>query len=236
MNFLLTIPKMLLLSMASKVSSAFSLGRGFTTSSSFSSRFVTSRSYRTSVSATAAPTSTAGDDTIITPRDPKTLHNFGTASSRDTTLFTCERPGGDPESGSIPASAVKDWADFMRQQGIDQVLVLLDDNELECYEEPGLLELYEKYGFTVHRNPMGDVGASTRAMQTIDKCQKKGKRVVAHCTHGQGRAGRVAAAWLTHKYALSPEEATKEALATASKSGVTRLGSPTKLNAWLENA
>jgi hypothetical protein len=123
----------------------------------------------------------------------------------------------------------------MRQKGIDQVLILLDDNELECYEDPGLLELYEKYGFTVHRNPMGEMGASTRAMETIRNCQTNGKKVVAHCTHGQGRAGRVAAAWLAHKYDLSPEEATKEALATASNLGVTRLGSPTKLKTWLEN-
>jgi hypothetical protein len=223
---------MLLISIASKVSSAFSLVGRFSTSA-FSNRFIT-RNYRTSLPLKSTSINT-DDDTIITPRDSSTIHNFGPASSRDTTLFTCERPGGDPESGSIPASAIEDWADFMREKGIDQVLVLLDDNELECYEDPGLLELYQNFGFTVHRNPMGEAGASTRAMDTISACLTNGKKIVAHCTHGQGRAGRVAAAWLTHKYDLSLEEATEEALATASRLGVTRLGSPTKLKTWLEN-
>ncbi len=175
------------------------------------------------------------DDTIITPHDRNTLHNFGPASSRDFTLYTCERPGGDPENGSIPVSAVEEWAHFMRVQGINEVLVLLDDIELACYQQPGLLNLYEKFGFRVHRNPMNEAGASTRAMATISDCHANNKKIVTHCTHGQGRAGRVAAAWLVHQYGLSAEDATKEALDMAIMKGVTRMGSPSKLKAWLEN-
>lgn len=177
----------------------------------------------------------AVDDTVITPRGPNNFHNFGPASSRDSTLFTCERPGGDPDNGKIPTSAVVDWAQFMRKQGIEEVLVLLDDDELECYEEPGLLKLYENNGFGVQRTPMNEVGAAKRAMATIDKCYANDKKIVAHCTHGQGRAGRVAAAWLTYKYNLSVEDATKETLAMASIKEVTRMGSPSKLKAWLDN-
>lgn len=123
----------------------------------------------------------------------------------------------------------------MKQQGIDEILVLLEDSELECYEEPGLLKLYEKLGFPVHRISMNEVGAARRAMGTIDKCYADDKKIVAHCTHGQGRAGRVAAGWLTYHYGLSAEDATKETLTIASMKGITRMGSPSKLKAWLEN-
>jgi len=182
------------LTLASRASSAFSFGRLTTTGTAFLSRPNLSN-YRTVAS--AHTTITEADDTIITPRDPNTLYNFGPASSRDTVLFTCERPGGEPESGKIPASAIEGWAEFMRKQGIDEVLVLLDDNELEAYEDPGLVETYKKCALTAHRNPKGEVGASTRAMAKVSNCQADGKKIVAHCTHGQGRAGRVAAAWLT---------------------------------------
>jgi protein-tyrosine phosphatase len=203
------------------------------------------------------------DDTIITPRDPTTLFNFGPASSRDNIVFTCERPGGDlvhadsdPTSTSttstiIPSQAVKEWAQFMKNEDnrINEVLVLLDDNELECYEEPGLVALYEQYGFTVHRVPMGDPDAPARVLALLSSCQEDDddidnigrndtktthqRKIVVHCTHGQGRAGRVAAAWLTHQYGLSPEDATTEVLNTALQMGITRMGSPSKLRAWL---
>jgi hypothetical protein len=132
---------------------------------------------------------------------------------------------------------------------ITEVLVLLDDNELECYEEPGLVALYEQYGFTVHRVPMGDPDAPARVLALLSSCHEDHPdhdddnknathhrsriRIVAHCTHGQGRAGRVAAAWLTHQYGLSPEDATAEVLNTALQMGITRMGSPSKLKAWL---
>jgi Cyclin-dependent kinase inhibitor 3 (CDKN3) len=200
------------------------------------------------------------DDTIITPRDPTTLFNFGPASSRDDIVFTCERPGGDlvhEESGAtststtstiIPSQAVKEWAQFMKNEDnrINDVLVLLDDSELECYEEPGLVALYEQYGFTVHRVPMGDPDAPARVLALLSSYQDDDdnngrndtktthqRKIVVHCTHGQGRAGRVAAAWLTHQYGLSPEDATREVLNTALQMGITRMGSPSKLRAWL---
>ena len=202
------------------------------------------------------------DDTIITPRDPTTLFNFGPASSRDNIVFTCERPGGDlvhadsdPTNTSttstiIPSQAVKEWAQFMKNEDnrINDVLVLLDDSELECYEEPGLVALYEQYGFTVHRVPMGDPDAPARVLALLSSCQNDDddnnngrndtktthqRKIVVHCTHGQGRAGRVAAAWLTHQYGLSPEDATTEVLNTALQMGITRMGSPSKLRAWL---
>mmetsp|Transcript_16570 Transcript_16570/g.36802 ORF Transcript_16570/g.36802 Transcript_16570/m.36802 type:complete len:112 (+) Transcript_16570:156-491(+) len=76
-------------------------------------------------------------------------------------LFTSERPGGDPpsEDAIIPAATVVEWVDFMKARGITDVLVLLDDNELDIYEPPGLLRMYEQEGLAIHRAPMGEAGA-----------------------------------------------------------------------------
>lgn len=177
-------------------------------------------------------------NTTTTTRDPNTLHNFGPASHRDSVLFTSERPGGDPQSGVavISASTVQEWIDFMKGKGITDVLVLLDNNELEIYESPGLLAIYEKEGLTAHRAPMGEAGACERVMRIIRNVQKKSQgKIVAHCTHGMGRSGRVAAGWLAKEYGLSPIEATDEAMALAREKGMERLGAPHLLEKWLLN-
>mmetsp|Transcript_1546 Transcript_1546/g.2358 ORF Transcript_1546/g.2358 Transcript_1546/m.2358 type:complete len:225 (+) Transcript_1546:164-838(+) len=185
----------------------------------------------------SAPMSTnENDDTIITPRDPEIPFNFGPASTRDETLFTAERPGGDEDSSiALSKRDVTEWTDSMRRRGIENVLVLLDDNELEAYEDPGLFQMYKNAGFQVFHAPMGEVGAYQRSMSIVSKCQEDGIKIVTHCTHGQGRAGRVAAGWLATKYNLSPEKATEEVLDMARQKGVTRLGSPSKLKKWMEN-
>mmetsp|Transcript_1541 Transcript_1541/g.2194 ORF Transcript_1541/g.2194 Transcript_1541/m.2194 type:complete len:191 (-) Transcript_1541:299-871(-) len=175
-------------------------------------------------------------DVIITPRDPKTLHNFGPASPRDEILFTSERPGGDPgdDGDKISSSTVKDWVEFMKSMGIKHVLILLDDNELDIYEPPGLLDLYAENGLMFHRNPMGEDGASSRAIQTIRDVEAAGEKVVAHCTHGMGRSGRVAAGWLVRRHGLSTKDATDEAVETARSRGMQRMGNQKALEKWLE--
>lgn len=172
-----------------------------------------------------------------TPRDPNTLHNFGPASHRDSLLFTAERPGGDPpsEDAVIRAATVAEWVDFMKARGITDVLVLLDDNELDIYESPGLLCTYEQEGLAVHRAPMGEAGASDRVMGIIRSVKEKSRgKIVAHCTHGMGRSGRVAAGWLAEEYGLSPTDATDEAMTLAKEEGMERMGAPDLLKKWLE--
>jgi len=174
---------------------------------------------------------------VITPRDPKTQHNFGPASSRDDILYTSERPGGDPgEDGTeISTSLVQEWINFMKTKGVQHVLVLLDDNELDIYQSPGLLTLYQQNGLTVHRNPMGVHGAAERAIQTIRDVEAAKEKIVAHCTHGMGRSGRIAAGWLSIRYGLSTKDATNEALDSARKNGMQRMGHQKALEAWLEH-
>ncbi|CAB9497138.1 Dual specificity phosphatase, catalytic domain [Seminavis robusta] len=176
------------------------------------------------------------EDVVVTPRNPETLHNFGPASARDSILYTSERPGGDPEGGAkIPKSKVLEWIEFMKTENVKHVMLLLDDNELETYEEPGLLALYKEHGLSIHRNPMGPLGSSSSAEKTIKEVETANEKVVAHCTHGMGRSGRVAAGWLVMRYGLTPQEATDEVVDMARKNGQERMGNVKALEKWLSN-
>lgn len=150
-------------------------------------------------------------------------------------LFTAERPGSDREGQGaiIPAETVMKWASFMKDKNIKHILMLLDDNELQDYPEPGLVKLYENAGFEVHHEPLLVPGAPNRIFDIIQQAESNGERVVAHCTHGMGRSGRVSAAWLVNRYGLSPEKATNEVMEQAEKASLVRLGNPTKLQEWL---
>lgn len=121
----------------------------------------------------------------------------------------------------------------MKDKEIHHVLMLLDDNELEDYPEPGLEEMYKNAGFIVHHEPMSEEGAANRIFDILDTAEKNGESVVAHCTHGQGRSGRVSAAWLVHRYGLSPEDATREVMEHAEQESIVRLGNHLKLQEWM---
>ena len=137
--------------------------------------------------------------TVKTPSCPQeNPHNFGPASDRDATLFTCERPGGDPadKASKIPTQTVVDeWVAYMTasERQIKHVIILLGDSELEDYEAPGLISAYEAAGIVVHHIPMSSKDSFQRIMATIEDVESKDERAVVHCTHGMGRSGRVAA-------------------------------------------
>jgi len=173
-----------------------------------------------------------------TEQNDNVPHNFAPASARDAIVFTAEQPGGTDDTKTprpISNEIVNDWIAFIKeQQGIDHVLVLLSDDELEIYAEPGLLALYEMGGLTVHRVSMGAEGASKTAMGIINLVESKDEKIVTHCTGGVGRAGRVAAGWIATKYGLSPTDATEEAMEQAREAGTARLGDEGKLAKWLE--
>merc|ERR1719254_298879 len=89
--------------------------------------------------ASIAPTDQAA--AVVTKRAAHCIHNFGPASTRDETLFTSERPGGDPdEDGEIKDTTVVEWINFMKGREITDVLLLLDDNELEITDVLLLLD------------------------------------------------------------------------------------------------
>lgn len=167
--------------------------------------------------------------------DYHATYNFGPASSRDSIVYSAERPGNDPDSKTtrVNNEQVMDWINFMKNQGVTNVIVLLDDNEFDIYDYPGLLDIYKQQGISYIWQSMDEPNASKKIYSFVNNVKKMGGKVVTHCTGGIGRCGRVAAGWLVCEYGLSPEQATKETLLHAQISGVTRGGDAKKLQAWL---
>lgn len=186
-----------------------------------------------------------GEKTVVTPGSTDNTHNFGPASARDCFVNTCERPGGDltlEGARKIPTlKVVSEWVDYMTAPGrnIRHVFILLTDDELGAYEQPGLIAAYESHGITVHHIPYASEKSFAKIMSELEilNNQQHDKKsignAVVHCTHGVGRSGRVAAGWLVHKYGLSVEEAIEETLTAARNAGVQRMGSPKQLAEWM---
>jgi protein tyrosine phosphatase (PTP) superfamily phosphohydrolase (DUF442 family) len=176
-----------------------------------------------------------GEEVLITPFSA--LHNFGPASSRDSVVFTCERPGGDPgpQTQIKTSEAVNKWIQFMTQEdrNIKHVIILMEEKELSAYEEPGLIQAYQDGGMSVHHVPYSSDKAAEKIMTILKDVETKEERVTAHCTHGMGRSGRVAAGWLVKRHGLTVDEAVEEALSTARTHGVERMGAPRQLKEWL---
>jgi protein-tyrosine phosphatase len=165
----------------------------------------------------------------------KARYNFGPASSRDRVLYTAERPGNPQgRNDKVEDAKVMEWIEFIRGHKVSRVLALLDDDELANYEPSGLLNIYKAAGLECLVQPMGRPMAAGRILSWIEDAERCGERVVSHCTGGVGRCGRVAAAWLVHRYSLTPEQATDEVLQQALVSGVNRKGDPALLQEWLE--
>jgi len=164
-------------------------------------------------------------------------HNFGPASSRDSVLFTAERPGNPKGDKLAPVDdeSVFEWIEFMRNENqISHVLALLDENEFSNYEPSGLLRMYEQGGLKYTVQSMSDANACENVCHLLMRAEADNERVVAHCTGGIGRAGRVAGGWLSYRYGLSPEKAADEVLLQAKLNGVTRNCDAEKLAQWME--
>ena len=176
-----------------------------------------------------------GEEVVITPA-AGAEYNFGPASARDNDVFTCERPGGDPVGGKKIATAtvVPAWIRFIQQEhGIKHVVVLLEPDELDVYEEPGLMQAYRAGGMTVHHIPHSSKRAAEKVWRVQKEVELSNEKVTIHCTHGMGRSGRSAALWLVKRYNLAVPEAVDEALDAARQHGVERMGAPRQLQEWL---
>jgi protein-tyrosine phosphatase len=174
-----------------------------------------------------------------TPANSDTPHNFGLASPLDTILYTACKPGKtacNDGNKKVSNERVQEWCKYIISQGVTNVITLLNDDELQIYEEPGLKAMLEHCGMKSYIAPMGDTGACARIFEVVRRVEANGEKVVCHCSGGVGRAGRVAAAWLVHRYSLTPEVATLIVLDQAYKSGVQRLGATDKLSGWLRQS
>lgn len=171
---------------------------------------------------------------IPSPSSTTPLHNFGPASTRDNVLFTAERPGNpEKKTSKVSDDKVRDWISYVKGKGISTVVALLDENEITNYEPSGLLNLYREGGLQAYIQPMSDPVASKNIFNYIRNAESTNTGIVTHCTGGIGRCGRVAGAWLVHRYNLTPQQASEETLNCAQQYNIHRACDPDLLEEWL---
>ena len=81
-------------------------------SSTLLQSFETTTSYRSPSPTTASSRSNAIGMSSMTSVDYRATYNFGPASSRDTIVYSAERPGNDPDSKTtrVNNEQVMDWS------------------------------------------------------------------------------------------------------------------------------
>ncbi|AIG97417.1 putative protein-tyrosine phosphatase [Archaeoglobus fulgidus DSM 8774] len=141
------------------------------------------------------------------------MHDFGFcgAFEQETTVFGAQRPGYPLED--VDENTVREWVDFMKENGIKRVVCLLPQEQLDYYTEP-LLYIYEEEfgGENVLWAPVNDYNLCdkktlARILYFLKEADDKGEKVVVHCSGGSGRTGHVLAAWLVFGRGFSAEEA-----------------------------
>ena len=68
-------------------------------------------------------------------------HNFGPATPRDNLVYGSFRPGfseATESAGAVQDEDVAVWAKFMSDQGVQRIVCLLNDDELEFYRYQAL--------------------------------------------------------------------------------------------------
>jgi protein-tyrosine phosphatase len=101
----------------------------------------------------------------------------------------------------------------LRADGIDAVVCLVPQAELERYGVPTLSDAYAAAGFALLHLPLLDQkGAGDaelrRAVAWIDAQVAAGKSVLVHCVGGLGRSGMIAACWLRSRGASADDALT----------------------------
>jgi len=142
------------------------------------------------------------------------MYKFAAAWENEPIVFGASRPG-------YFNNEVRDWVEFMKQQGIQRVCCLLPDNQLGHYTN--LLGTYQQeFGnYQVCWAPIEDFHLSdletltTKILPFLAEADKQSEKVVVHCSGGIGRTGHVLAAWLVSGRGLS----NKAALAAVRRTG-----------------
>jgi len=184
--------------------------------------------------------------TMITPANAlatSNKFNFGIASSKSSLLFGVEAPGvpmkpggsyNDPQS--VPTSIVDEWIDHLQENDIKRTLCLLKPDELECYSDPGYVELCKAGGVTPTVVNVFDPDASTKVVEAYQQAMEAGEKIAVHCSGGEGRTGVVMGAILVSEgLVTSSEEAETDILATAEQEGVNRKPAAAKIDKLLKD-
>lgn len=140
---------------------------------------------------------------------------FNPAARAEKLVYGSERPGY-PE-GSVGHDLVVDWIQFMKDKGINRVCCLLEEAQLDMFDED-LLEIYrQKFGHDnlcwapVKDFHLSDVSNLTEViLPFLMATDFRQERVVVHCAGGLGRTGHVLAAWLVHGRRYGVEQALAE--------------------------
>jgi|GEM_PF-423880 len=88
------------------------------------------------------------------------------------------------------------------QHGIDVLVCLIEDRELQRLKIPNLVKEAEARGIAVHRLPIPDGGAPPtdsgveEIVAVIRNAAQAGKKVLIHCQGGLGRAGTIGGSFL----------------------------------------
>ena len=140
--------------------------------------------------------------------------HFGPARSGERTAYGARMPDASPAS-------IRQWADFMRAQGVTRVCCLLDARQLADFPVNLEAEYKRLFGATcVLMEPIADHHlCSAQALRRsilpfLSTAETGGERAVIHCWGGNGRTGHVLAAWLVAARGLSPMSALEAVEAT----------------------
>ena len=139
--------------------------------------------------------------------------NFTPADRDELIVFGASRPGY-PTRTLIADCVVNEWMDFMEEHGIKAVCCLLDQEQLDYYQNALLTSYRKRFGSEkVCSAPIPDYTFAdetllvTKILPFLATSVGQGEKVVVHCSAGMGRTGHVLAAWLVYGRGLSNQAA-----------------------------